>query len=303
MRVRASLLVLSAALAAVAVATATTVDLVILHTNDIHGRIEVDEGIMGLPYISSLIEYYRGQYEHVLVLDAGDALHGRPITDRLEGESAVMGMNAAGYDVMVAGNHDFNFGYQRLLELDAEMMEFQLLSANVYKDDELLLTPYIVQEVGDYTVGIFGLTTDSISTHPDHIAGLEFRSAEAAAREYTAILREEHNVDLVIALSHVGLRVSEAIAADVEGIDLFVDGHSHSLLLEGKWVGDTLIVQAHEYTKYLGKVEIDLSGEKPAMQATLISAETARELVEPDEELVELLQEFRDEIIRRLFGD
>ncbi len=290
----------------VAAATAVwgePVDLLILHTNDIHGRIEIDEGLLGMPYISSLIQYYRGQYENVLVLDAGDTIHGRPITDRLDGESAVLAMNLAGYDVMVAGNHDFNFGYQQLVELEEEMMEFQLLSANVYKGDGPLLTPYVVKEVGDYTIGIFGLTTDSVSTHPDNVVGLEFRSAMDAARTYTALLRDEYNVDLVIALSHVGVHVSEPIAAQVEGIDLIVDGHSHTLLREGRWVGETLIVQAQEYSKYMGKVEINMSGERLVMEASLISAAAARELVDPDPDMIELLEEARDEIIRRMFGD
>lgn len=285
-------------------ASANSIDLVILHTNDIHGHIEskIDEGLLGLPYISSLVQYYRAQYEHVLVLDAGDTLHGQPIATALEGESAVVAMNAAGYDVMVAGNHDFNFGYQRLLELERDYMEFTLLSGNVYKAGEPLLTPYIVKEIGDYTVGIFGLTTDSVSTHPDNVVGLEFRSSTVAAQRYVTILRETYNVDFVIALTHIGLHVSERIAAQVNGIDLFVDGHSHSLLPQGQWVGETLIVQAHEYGRYLGKVVIDMSGERPAMQATLISAEAAAELVEPDEAIVEMLQEFRAELRRRILG-
>ncbi|MFN2364286.1 MAG: metallophosphoesterase, partial [Halarsenatibacteraceae bacterium] len=64
-------------------------DLIVLHTNDIHGRIEADDGLMGYPYIASVIEDYRENYENVLVLDAGDAIHGRAITNELEGRSAV----------------------------------------------------------------------------------------------------------------------------------------------------------------------------------------------------------------------
>ncbi len=277
-------------------------DLIVLHTNDIHGRIEVDEDILGFPYISSLVQYYRAQYEHVLVLDAGDALHGQPITTVLEGESAVVSMNIVGYDVMVPGNHDFNFGYQRLLELEEEYMEFDLVGANVFKEGELLFTPYVIKEVGDFTVGIFGLVTSQIATHPRNIEGLEFGDITEAATRCVSALRDDHNVDLVIALGHVGLNYSSEVAAQVEGIDLFVDGHSHSLLLQGEWVGNTLIVQAHEYGKYLGKVEVDLSGETPVMEASLISAEVGRELVDPDEELIELLEEFREEILRRMFG-
>ncbi len=283
---------------------ASGTELVILHTNDIHGRIEVDEGRLGMAYISSLIAYHRDQYEHVLVLDAGDTIHGRPITDRLEGESTVVAMNKAGYDVMVPGNHDFNFGYEKLLELE-EMMTFDLVATNVFKDGELLFNPYVVKEVGAYTVGIFGLATSATytTTHPRNIVGIEFGNMEEASRKYVEILRTEYNVDLVIALGHVGIKDSSEVVTQVAGIDLFVDGHSHSRLPEGEWVSDTLIVQAHEYGNYLGKVSIDLSGEEPIFEASLISAEAARDLVDPDEEMNELMQEFRDEVVRRLLGN
>lgn len=283
---------------------ASSTDLVILHTNDIHGRIEVDEGRLGMAYISSLIAHYRDQYEHVLVLDAGDTIHGRPITDQLQGESTVVAMNKADYDVMVPGNHDFNFGYERLLELE-EMMAFDLVATNVFKDGELLFNPYVVKEVGDFTVGIFGLATSDTytTTHPRNIVGIEFGNMEEASRKYVEILRAEYNVDLVIALGHVGIKDSSEVVTHVAGINLFVDGHSHTRLPEGEWVNDTLIVQAHEYGNYLGKVTIDLSGETPTLTASLISAEAARELVEPDEAMNELMKEFRDEVVRRMLGN
>ena len=282
---------------------AAGVDLVILHTNDIHGRIEIGDGMLGMPYIKSLVEYYRERYDHVLVMDAGDTIHGRPITDRLEGESAVISMNLVGYDFMVPGNHDFNYGYDRLLELE-EIMEFHLVAANVFKDGELLFNPYVVKEVGDYTIGVFGLVTSDTytTTHPNNIIGIEFGDMIEAAQKCVSVLRNDYRVDLVIALGHVGLNASRNISSQVPGIDLFVDGHSHSLLMNGERVGDTMIVQANEYTKYLGKVMIDMSGDKPLIEAALIPASEGKELVDPDEELVEMMQEFRDEIRKLILG-
>ncbi|MFO8034596.1 MAG: bifunctional UDP-sugar hydrolase/5'-nucleotidase [Candidatus Bipolaricaulota bacterium] len=287
------------------VGLAGDVDLVILHTNDIHGRIEIEDGQLGLPYVGALVDYYQAEYEHVLVLDAGDAIHGKPVTNTLEGESAVMAMNAAGYDVMVSGNHDFNFGYDRLLELKEEYMEFDLVAGNVFKEGELLFDPYVIKDFGVYKVGIFGLATPDtcVTTHPHNIEGIEFGAMVETADEYITVLREEYNVDLVVALGHVGIGASREVAAAVEGIDLFVDAHSHSRLPEGEWEGDTLIVQAHEYTKYLGVVEVDLSGDVPAMQASLISAQVGRDLVEPDEQIIEMLEQFREEMYRIMLGD
>lgn len=281
---------------------AASIDLIILHTNDIHGRIEVTEGILGMPYISSLVSEYRKEYEHVLVLDAGDTLHGRPIADRLEGRSVVETMNVAGYDVMVPGNHDFNFGYDRLLELE-ELMEFDLVAANVFKDGELLFRPYVVKAVGEFTVGIIGLATSDTytTTHPHNIIGIEFGDMVEATQKYVDILRSDYSVDLVIVLGHVGLSASRRISTEVSGIDLVVSGHSHSRLPEGEWNNDTLIVEAHEYTNYLGKVEIILSGDRPSMKASLISRADAAHL-EPDAEIQEMLDAFRDEVRRLILG-
>lgn len=285
-------------------------DLIILHTNDIHGRIETDleadEPIMGIPIISTIIQDYRAENDNVLVMDAGDTIHGRTITNQLDGKSAVDVMNAAGYDVMVPGNHDFNFGYERLLELE-EYMEFDLIAANVYKDGELLFEPYAVYELGDFTVGVFGLATPATyaTTHPDNIVGIEFTDMITAAEEYVQVLRDDYQVDLVVALGHVGLagdNPSTKVAENVEGIDLFVDGHSHSRLAEGEWHHGTLFVQAYEYTKVLGVVSINLVGPELEFEARLISGSDAAD-VETDPVIEEILEEASAEIVRRRLGN
>ncbi len=279
-------------------------DIVILHTNDMHGRIETDDGILGMPLISALVQQHRAEHDHVLVLDAGDTLHGRPVANQLEGRSVVATMNAAGYHYMAPGNHDFNYGYERLLELEDEM-EFQVLAANVYKDGELLFTPYVIHELGPYRVGILGLATPDTyqTTHPRNIEGIEFTSMVEAAAHYVPILQQQ-NVDLIIALGHVGFGrnyPSTAVADAVDGIQLFVDGHSHTLLPEGQHHKDTLFVQANEYGKYLGRVEVRLSGDRPEFRASLIPAQGLTDL-EPDLEITEMLEDFRAEVRRQILG-
>ncbi len=284
-------------------------DLVVLHTNDIHGRIETeldeDEPIMGIPIISTLIAEYREEHDNVLVMDAGDTIHGRSIANQLEGSSVVDTMNAAGYDVMVPGNHDFNFGYERLLELE-EKMEFDLVAANVFKNGELLFDPYEVYEMEGYKVGVFGLATPATyaTTHPDNIEGIEFADMVEAADEYVSVL-EDYDVDLIVALGHVGFagdHPSTEVAEEVEGIDLFVDGHSHSRLAEGEWHHDTLFVQAYEYAKDLGVVKTSLADPEPEFSASLISGSEATD-VEPDEEIKELLDEASEQILQDRLGD
>lgn len=281
-------------------------DLVILHTNDIHGRIERAEGLLGMSMISSLVRAHREQFPNVLVMDAGDTIHGRPVANQLHGRSVVETMNIAGYDVMVPGNHDFNFGYERLMELE-DLMEFDLVAANVYKDGELLFRPWVIREVGDFRIGIFGLATPDTyqTTHPNNIVGIEFADMVEAARRSVAELRAE-DVDLVVALGHVGFGrnyPSTDVTAQVSGIDLFVDGHSHHMLPRGEWHDGTLFVQAHEYTKFLGRVDIHLSGGSPRMDATLISPDDAvAHGIEPDLAIEDLIVDLRDEVMQRMMG-
>lgn len=289
--------------------------LVILHTNDMHGRIEInpDDGIMGMPYVSSIAKDFRENYDNVLVLDAGDTIHGRPVTDRLDGSSAIDTMNVIGYDVMTAGNHDFNFGYERLIELEG-MMNAELVTANVEKDGELLFEPYTVKEVAGRQIGILGMATPATryTTHPDNIEGLDITSMREATEQYVEEMRSEYDLDLLIVLGHVGYGannpddeefiVTDELVKNVDGIDLFVDGHSHTRIPEGDWHNDTLVVQAYEYLKKLGVVEIDFSNGQPDFKAHLISAEDAIANYEPDPELEEIISDARDKAREALLG-
>ncbi|RQD77540.1 MAG: bifunctional metallophosphatase/5'-nucleotidase [Halanaerobium sp. MSAO_Bac5] len=277
--------------------------LIVLHTNDIHGRIAVDDGIMGMPYLSSVFKDYHTNYDNVLILDAGDTIHGRPITDQLEGESAVKLMNEVGYTAMVPGNHDFNYGYQRLVELE-EMMEFDLIAANIIKEEELLFEPYLIKELAGYRVAIFALaTSDTYSTtHPDNVRGIDFADTVETSQRYVDLLINEENADFIIALTHVGLRGTTEIAESVSGIDLIVDGHSHDLLTSGEKVADTMIVQANEYTKYLGRVEITLNEASKEIEASVLSAAEVKDNYQPDPEIEALLDEFGERLTAIMLG-
>jgi len=281
--------------------------LVILHTNDMHGRIEEDDGIMGMAYLKSIVDDFRENYENVMLVDAGDTFHGRPIADNLDGRSVVDTMNVLGYDVMTAGNHDFNFGYERMLELN-EKLEAEMVSANVEKDGDLLLPPYTNIEMAGKNIAVLGLATPAtrFTTHPDNIEGIEFPNILDTTRRYVEEIKTTYNPDLLMALGHVGYGANNPDDEDftttdymiknhVDGIDIFVDGHSHTRIAEGDWQDGTLVVQAYEYLKKLGVVEVDFSGDEPTYQAHLISADDAFNNYDPDEEMAELLEELREE--------
>ena len=247
--------------------------IVILHTGDSHGRADTNLGFSRAAYAKDVLE---GAGATVLLLDAGDTLHGLPFANISEGESIVKLMNEAGYDAMTTGNHDFNYGADRLVEL-AGQAQFSVLSANVLKEDGRSLLPgSAVFEIGNVKFGIFGLATPETAhkTNPLNVAGLTFADPIGAAQENIAQLEAE-NCTIIIALAHLGLDegsgvTSKMLAEQAPGIDVIVDGHSHTLLEEGMWVNNTLIVSAGEYIENIGCVDIDPTG---LTAATMLTAE------------------------------
>ncbi|NBI29937.1 5'-nucleotidase C-terminal domain-containing protein [Chengkuizengella marina] len=284
----------------------------ILHTNDTHARI--NEGKydgMGLAKLSTLVKQHEADNANVLLLDAGDTFHGTTFATLEQGKSIAEVFNAVGYDGMAAGNHDFNYGYERLLELK-EMVTFPVLSANVIVEEtgELLLPPYMIQEVDGVKLGIFGLSTPEthFKTHPKNVEGLEFTDPVQAAQEMVAELQSQE-VDVIIALTHLGTDASSTdtsikVAEGAPGIDLIVDGHSHTEDNIGE--SGTLIVSSGEYTKNLGVVELtfDENNELVSKEGSLITKEDATE-VEPDAEVqavIDVITASQETILAEVVG-
>lgn len=284
--------------------------IVLAHTNDTHGRVlEGSYDGMGFAKISTAVNYIRSVNPEVLLLDAGDALHGTTFATLVEGESIVEIMNYIGYDAMVPGNHDFNYGYERLLELRHNNAAFAIISANVTKDGEPLFSPYKVFDYHGIKVGVFGLTTSETlyKTHPKRIEGLSFEDSVTTAQNMVDMLSPE--CDIIIALAHLGVDktstdTSIRVAEQVNGIDVIVDGHSHTTLPEGLKVNDTYIVQTGNYDKNLGIVELSIADGKfagLAMDPYLFTKEEAAEKIvaggefEPDAELLAMIKDLQAE--------
>ncbi|WP_253298036.1 5'-nucleotidase C-terminal domain-containing protein [Paenibacillus sp. MSJ-34] len=275
---------------------AATKKITILHTNDTHSRVEESEQDgMGFAKISTLVQKHKKENPNTLLLDAGDTLHGTNFATLVKGESVAQVLNKVGYDSMAPGNHDFNYGYERLLELE-KMIVFPLVSANVkYENGERLFKPYIIKEVDGIKLGIFGLTTPETTykTHPKNVEGLTFTDPAEEAKAMVSELKGK--VDMIIAVTHLGIDESSTdtsikVAKEAPGIDLIVDGHSHSTLVEGLEADhSTLIVSSGEYTKNLGVVELTFEGNKlKDKKAKLISKQEVAD-VEPDPAIVETI--------------
>lgn len=251
---------------------------VILHTNDTHGRAvpSSGSGYVGFTAVSALKKSYEAAGAQVILLDAGDTLHGLPFANLVKGDSIVALMNLIGYDAMTPGNHDFNYGLGRLTNI-TNKMEFRLLSSNITVEgsSKKFFNDKLIIEKNGVTFGIFGLSTPETSykTNPNNVEGISFGNPIEAAKKEVSELKEL-GATFIVALSHLGTDISseytsKKVAEQVADIDLIVDGHSHSVYEEGLVVGDTLIVSAGEYFKNIGVVMIDRKGN---VSADLVNA-------------------------------
>nr|WP_244985970.1 5'-nucleotidase C-terminal domain-containing protein [Anaerosalibacter bizertensis] len=273
-------------------------EITILHTNDTHSRIE--EGV-GFSRVATKAKELKEEGKNLLLLDVGDTLHGLPVATISKGKSIVDIMNTVGYDAMVPGNHDFNYGYGRLLELKARA-NFPILASNLVRENGGRDFPhYIIKDIDGVKVGIFGLVTPETKykSNPKNTEGVNIEDPIAVSKNMVEQLKNE-GADVIIALSHLGLDVesdvkSLDIAREVEGIDLIVDGHSHTALKNGKVEGNTLIVQTGNYMDNLGIVNIKIeNGEIIEKTASLITAEEAK-TIEEDEKVKKLIDSIKAE--------
>lgn len=297
------------------VQAAANTKITILHTNDSHGR--VFEGAydgMGFSKLATLAEDIQAENPNTLLLDAGDTFHGTPFATLEEGSSIVDIMNQLEYDGMAAGNHDFNYGQDRLLEL-RDMANFPVISANIrHKDtNNQFLDTHFIKEVDGVKIGVFGLTTPETTykTNPNNITGLEFTNIVDEGKAMVKKLREEDNVDMVIALTHLGTDASSTetsikLADNVEGIDLIVDGHSHTVDHTADNGTNTMIVSAGEYTKNLGIVELEFDADKNLtnITPTRITKEQAADTnKDPEmEDVITDIEAEQDEIMSEVVG-
>ncbi len=268
-------------------------DIVILHTNDVHGA------IAGYAKVAALKDAYEARGAYVLLMDAGDFIQGDPTVSTSEGATAVELMNLAGYDVVSLGNHEFDYGYQNLKDLEADA-DFAIVDANVLYNGRVAFEDNLVFTTPDGTkIGVFGLDTPETATkaHPAKIQGVTFLAGEdlydCAQEQVDALTAEGCNY--VICLGHLGIDDESAgnrsidLLENVDGVDLFIDGHSHStqdditaaltaasqaggneISVDSSMVNGTVLTSTGTKLESVGVVTID--GETGRIDASTVSA-------------------------------
>lgn len=281
--------------------------IVILHTNDVHGAID------NYASVAALKDAYEAAGAQVLLMDAGDFSQGSTSVNVSEGATAVELMNMAGYDVATTGNHEFDYGYANLKTL-MEQAEFPILAANAFtaEGDLAMDGDNLTFQLGDVTVGVFGLATPETATkaHPAKLEGVTFLAEDElfnCAQEQVDELTAE-GCDYIICLGHLGIDAESTgnrsidLLENVTGIDVFIDGHSHSTQSDiaeetngTGMVGDTILTSTGTKLESVGVVDIAADG---TIDASTISMEAlnATEGFTPDQDIATRVSEINAQI-------
>lgn len=273
---------------------------IILHTNDIHGRVE------GLARIATLVEQIRADNPGIPVMffDAGDAEEtSYQLSNLTKGVAMHRLLSLAGCDAVTVGNGGMmRYGYQ-VLEDYAAAAHYPQVLANVCMLDGSSIPgvqPTVLLPVGAIQLGLIGITADLVDGDNvyETFFGLRVLRPVEVIRKLAAKLRQ-NGADAVILLSHMGLDTDRKLAMDLQqDIDLIIGAHSHHLLPEGERIADLLIVQAGNYAEYLGRLDVNWDGEQ--LMVHRVSVLPITESIEPASRILAEISVIEAEIERYL---
>ena len=249
--------------------------LVILHTNDMHSRLDAFpmdggkyQGMGGLEARASVIEQIRNEGYPVLLVDAGDIFQGTPYFNLFKGEPEITAMTRMGYDAATPGSSDFSAGMENLAT-QWKLAGFPLLACNYGVAEtplENILLPYHVIVRENITIGVLGVGIDLKGRVPEGlIKGIEYRDPIKCVNETTNLLKKK-GCDLVVCLSHLGDYYSDGnisdtiLAKENIGVDIIIGAHTHRFFQQprryfNKGSGDTLVSQIGWGGVQMGRID------------------------------------------------
>ena len=255
---RRTLLALFLLLAGVAPAQDNLRSLTILHTNDMHARFLPDADQQGgFAHVATAIKQEEAKSEAALVLNGGDFVQGTPVSSIFQGVPVFEVANHLGYDVNTLGNHEFDYGWRKILEF-LSVARFPTVSANVTDEQGNLLAKeaYVIREVNGIRIAIIGALTANLPS----LTFTEFRGPWTArpvaetVRKYARQVRDQ--VDLVVVLSHIFDNEEDQILREAPEVDVIVSGHNHAGQQEVKNVEGRICVKVRSYGRELGRLDL-----------------------------------------------
>lgn len=250
----------------------------IFSTNDIHGSLINDEKNKTIGAVK--LAEIKASKENSILVDGGDATQGASFASITRGEDVITMMNETGYDVMVAGNHEFDYGYNVLLNNDTKAT-FPILASNVKKGGDDFLNTYAIIEKANYKIGFIGLTTisTSTSTNPSLLSDITFEDEVETTKKEIAALKDQ--TDTIVLLTHMGNNesavsctseqlLSHLSKEEQKEISVVFDGHSHEVeekLYKNQDIEIPLIQAGVNFT-HLGEVQLNFKDEKDGVKVT-----------------------------------
>jgi 5'-nucleotidase len=248
-------------------------NIVILHTNDTHSRIEPipetdriagDKG--GVVRRMKYIDQVRKENKNVLLFDAGDFLQGTPYFNLFKGEIETEAMNLMRYDAVTLGNHEFDYGLD-ILEKVVRRAKFPIVSSNYdFSGTQLnnLIKPYIILKKDGVKIGIIGINVEPRGLIASgNYMGMKFRPPAETANKLALKLKTIDKCDMVICLSHLGYTSDKRFVKQTRNIDIIIGGHSHTNMktpdiLKNIDNKDVLVFQTAGRGIYVGRIDVKL---------------------------------------------
>jgi 2',3'-cyclic-nucleotide 2'-phosphodiesterase (5'-nucleotidase family) len=266
--------------------------IVLLHFNDSHARIN------DFAKIAWLVEEEKKKNPNVFLLNGGDNFSGNAVVDQYipKGEPILQILNKLKTDVMVLGNHEFDYG-QEILKRAMEKATYPVLCANLKVEGGIIPqpAPYTILKTGNgIKIAVLGLTQIDKDTklphaHPGKLKGLVFSEEIETAKKFRH-LRKGNQV--FIALSHLGYDGDEKLAEEMGELDVIIGAHTHTVIMNPTEVNRVLITQAGSYTRYLGRVEIVVKdGKVTSKKGELIDVRACKNEIP---EIKEMIKRFND---------
>jgi 2',3'-cyclic-nucleotide 2'-phosphodiesterase (5'-nucleotidase family) len=245
----------------------------LLQLNDSHGYLEAHPELFwegdrevfrnagGFARISSLFSQIRDECRGaVIALDNGDTIHGTFPAVNSSGEAMLPILNHLRFDGMTA-HWEFVYGPKQFEKI-VDRLEYPMLAINCYRKDsgELAYPPYTIVERNDLRVGIIGIAATIVDkTMPSHFSeGLRFTLGRQELPNHIKALREEERVDLVVVLSHLGYPQELQLAAEVDGIDVLLSGHTHNRIYEAVAVNGAIVIQSGCHGSFIGRLDLEI---------------------------------------------
>jgi 2',3'-cyclic-nucleotide 2'-phosphodiesterase (5'-nucleotidase family) len=234
--------------------------------------------------------FHRIRREHpVIALDNGDTFHGTYPAVESNGAAMVPVLNALEFDAMTA-HWEFAYGPERVREL-ARRLDYPLLAVNCYREgtDTLVFPPYRMVERGGLHVAVIGIAATIVDeTAPASFShGVSFTLGQRELSRVIELVRDAERADLVVVVSHLGFPQEMQLAADVDGIDILVSGHTHNRLRCPVTVNDTLLMQSGSHGSFVGRLDVLVDGDGvQGYEHTLIEIDGS---IEQDEEVAGLV--------------